>query len=85
MLTVKLIESNGYEQVRQAHIVERSFSDDLGRYEIIAYDNEDAEGRTIFGREGVVYVMNDKGQTVAKYDLSHMGSPALKETSPALA
>lgn len=81
LLTVKHIEASGYENIQQAHSV--SFypkkvsmeGTENPRDEFIAFGctavggATDEHGVCRYG-SGRVYVMNDAGSTIAKYDLN---------------
>jgi hypothetical protein len=68
MLTIKLIESKGHEQV---HPVKRVTADPNpangpNAFTVHAWPL-DSEEPLMFQSNGTVYVMNDAGQTVSKY------------------
>lgn len=66
MLTIKLIEPTGHEQIREAKEVWTSPSDDYIR--VLARPADD--GDTLqFSGPGTLYVMNSAGETVARYIL----------------
>jgi len=74
MLTVKLVEHDGHEQIYEAqHVwVETQAREDGGK--TVCAETE-SHGLKKFSDYGDIYVMNDKGQTVAKYFLGY-GPPS---------
>lgn len=75
MLTVKLVEPSGHEQIYEA---KRVWSDrapgSAGACLVMA---ETADGNTLsFGTYGDVYVMNGHGSTVGAYYLGNGDQPA---------
>lgn len=74
MLTVKHVESNGYQSVTLAEMV--TFDPAIGQNneypngQVIAWGVKQpiSDGCNRYG-DGLIYVMNDQGSTVAKYDL----------------
>lgn len=81
MLTIRHIEPTGHETVLQTMRVTMHPTDgvNLGAPTVF-YDRPD--GGTSLVEEGVVYVMNDLGKTVAKYEL---GSSAVPRPAPPVA
>ena len=75
MLTVKLVEHNGHEQIHEVQGVssepnpERTKLENHSAWRVYAR-KLDGECLT-FVNYGVLYVMNDAGQTVAKYWLGY--------------
>lgn len=75
MLTVKHINDHGFEQVFPATLVATRGADALFPYVNVVECFGAPEGaQTLKG--GTVYVMNDAGKTVAKYDLGSFGVQA---------
>lgn len=93
-LTVKHVEANGYEGVIQATHVsfipkELCHADDTNpRAEVIAYGVPALPGGAFqdgVGRftNGMIYVMNEAGATVSKYDLDWLKRDRSKEPKAA--
>lgn len=70
MFTIKHVESNGAESIRQTPWVSKNFSESGA--EQIYCPALDRVGETDTFCNGDVYVMNDNGKTVAVY---HLGTP----------
>ena len=73
MLSINHVEAGGFESIRQA----RGTSFDpgygvssSGERQLVAYGVDGTEGHETFGN-GIVYVMNENGKTVRKYDLDY--------------
>lgn len=83
MLTVKLREHNGHEQVHTAEKVWAEPNPERGHdaYRVHAQPpGAHPDSQLLhFADYGVVYVMNDNGATVAKYWLGYGEAPAVKE------
>jgi len=71
MLTVKLVEPNGHEQVYEVSEAWASpAKDPPGTHEVYATRVDSKGDHPLhFGGSGSVYVMNANGATVAKYTL----------------
>lgn len=71
MMTIKLVELNGHEQIRSVKTVAASPSPENGAntYRVSGWDQEDLHWE--FEKYGNVYVMNDAGQTVSRYWLGN--------------
>jgi hypothetical protein len=66
MLSIKLIEPNGYENIREVTEVWTSPSDPTVKVLARPADG----GETLqFGGPGTLYVMNSAGETIARYPL----------------
>jgi hypothetical protein len=72
MLTIKHVECDGYESVRQASHVER-YPLNADAPGVIAY-GVPGEAEPLRFASGTVYVMGDGGKTVATYSLG--GNPS---------
>jgi hypothetical protein len=69
MFTVKLVEEGGHEQLTEAtNLWVDVESSEKGSHRTLRYLNPNGMSGA-FGDYGEVYVMNDHGATVAKYDL----------------
>ncbi len=79
MLTIKHVECDGYESVRQASHVE-CYPDDRG---LLAY-GVPGEVEPLHFASGKVYVMGDGGKTVAIYSLAcrYRELPAPRQHEP---
>lgn len=74
MLTVKHVEKSGYESINLAEVV--TFDPAVGsnnewpKGQVVAFGVKQpmSDGYNRYGN-GIVYVMNDQGSTVAKYNL----------------
>lgn len=75
MLTIKHVEKSGHESIQQAHNVSFDPGDQAQETTLFAYGCTakggavDDDGVCRYGT-GVVYVMNDAGATVGKYDFT---------------
>lgn len=67
MLTVKLVEPNGCEQIHEVKNVWTSPNDPSIK---VLAELSDGSRTLQFGTLGIVYVMNGEGNTIARYDLS---------------
>ena len=72
MFTVKLVEPNGHEQIHEAVEVwsEKPDTDKNWAAKNVCITRPDGEVKT-FGGLGMLYVMNDAGQTISKYLLGY--------------
>lgn len=66
MLTVKLVEPNGHEQIHEVKNVWTSPNDPNTK---VLAELSDGSRTLQFGTLGTVYVMNGEGNTIAKYNL----------------
>jgi len=71
MLTITHVEPGGHQSVRQVKWVSYDpIADEVtAGMAVMGERNEDGETNHVFGGGGTVYVMNENGKTVAKYDL----------------
>lgn len=68
--SVKLIEKNGYESLRQCTSVSFVPGDNSERAQVVIYgDPEPVSDNCTRYANGKIFVMNEFGATVAKYDL----------------
>ena len=66
MLTVKLVEPKGYESIHEVKKVWSNQSEIDSTAQTVFVETDTGEVME-FGPYGTVYVMNDGGQTIAKY------------------
>jgi len=71
MLTVKLVEAGGHEQIREAKNVWTSPEDDGA----VRIEEPDGSSVAFGGGDGTLYVMNEAGHTIARYHMKN-GKPA---------
>lgn len=64
MLTIKWLANNGYSYIHQTKSVTQS-SDNVVHWVTL-------EGSPCQADDGILYVMNDNGETVAKYDFQEV-------------
>jgi hypothetical protein len=68
MLSVKLIEPSGHEQIYSVTHVTAVKDDLTGTYDVSAW-RQNGDEPLSFGGHGDLYVMNENGKTVANYRL----------------
>jgi len=69
MLTMRYIESDGKEMVKEVEAVGRfPASESITNSDYLVYWNTDGQGCEI--HDGTVYVMNENGKTIANYVVS---------------
>lgn len=74
MLTIRWIRENG-EAVMEAREVQQEWSDNTGRPRVTAYHELGARQYATAMEAGSVYVMNQAGKTIAKYENLHDWTP----------
>lgn len=98
MITVKHIGGDGIERVFAALVVEyksyglgdlpvcaQGYSQSTGRVMFVVPQSHTIGGdRTEYVYDGSVYVMNEVGKTVAKYDLGGWAQPQTMQADPRL-
>jgi hypothetical protein len=85
MLTVRVIEASGLEQVREVRsVMLRPAKESLTGSPCLTYFLDSGEGwsNSVDVYDGTVYVMNENGKTVASYFLGNLPrTPDVGETS----
>lgn len=78
MLTVKLVEDTGHEQIHpNIQTVTASPNRALGAsaMSVTAWRTAEDDHPIQFGSSGTVYVMNEQGSTISRYWLGHSDYP----------
>lgn len=73
MFTIRHIQTDGHESIREAKSITSNSADKVPTVMV--------DGETL--RDGTIYVMNEMGRTVAKYDLGPplVGAEAVEDLS----
>lgn len=88
MLTIKLVENNGHEQIHpdiQTVTADPNRGLGGGAMSVTAWRTAEDDHPIQFGSNGTVYVMNEHGSTISRYWLGHSEYPTtpLAETAAA--
>jgi len=85
MLTVKLVQHDGHEQIYPAtHVVANPvYGSKDGAMRVDAWQGVPGEEPLHFASYGALYVMNQAGQTIAKYWLGYGNNEATQTEAPA--
>jgi len=80
MLTVKLVEPSGHEQIYEAEQVWAEPAQEPGSSHVYAAPGMDKINPIRFGGPGMLYVMNENGRTIARYVLGTAVGDAVPDT-----